>query len=78
MHLNFGDTSGSTDEDDVIDLLTGELGILQDTLDGVDGRLEEGRVDLLETRTSDVSGEVLALTGKDRLVYAEDAVSTAF
>ena len=35
--------------------------LLQDTLDGVKRRLEEGRVDLLETSTGDVGREVLAL-----------------
>jgi len=52
--LNLGDTSGTTNEDNVVNLLTGHLGILKDLLDRVDGRLEHGSIDFLETRTSDV------------------------
>lgn len=59
--LDLGDTGGSTDEDDVVDLLAGDLGVLQDLVDGVDGGLELGGVDLLETGTGDVGGEVLTL-----------------
>lgn len=42
-------------------LLAGHLGVLEHLLDGLNGRLEHSRVDLLESRTSDVSGEVLSL-----------------
>ena len=59
--LDLGNTGGATNEDDVIDLVTGDLGVLQDLLDGIDGGLEESGVDLLETGTSEVGGEVLTL-----------------
>ena len=59
--LDLGDTGGATDKDDVIDLVAGDLRVLQDLLDGVDGGLEESGVDLLETGTSEVGGEVLTL-----------------
>lgn len=59
--LDLGDTGGSTDQDDLIDLLTGHLSILEYPLDGVESRLEQGRVDLLETSTSNVGREVLTL-----------------
>ena len=56
--LNLGDTGGTTDEDDVLNLGGGDLGVLQDLLDGVNGRLEGGSVDLLESGSGDVGGEV--------------------
>jgi hypothetical protein len=59
--LDLGDTSGTTNQDDVVNLLTGHLGILEDLLDRFEGRLEHGGVDLLETRTSDICREVLTL-----------------
>lgn len=54
QRLDLGDTSGTTDKDDIVNLLTGHLGILQDTLNRVESGLELGLVDLLETSTSDV------------------------
>lgn len=59
--LDLGDTGGSTDEDNVVDLLTGHLGILEDLLNGVEGGLERSGVDLLETSTGDAGREVLTL-----------------
>ena len=59
--LDLGDTSGTADKDDVVDLLAGHLRILQHTLNGVESGLEEGCVNLLETSTSDVRREVLTL-----------------
>ena len=62
--LDLGDTRGTTDKDDVIDLLTGHLRILQHALNRVERGLKEGSVDLLETGTSDVRREVLTLERK--------------
>lgn len=59
--LDLGDTGRAADEDDVVDLLARDLGVLENLLDGLHGRLEEGGVDLLEAGTGDVGGEVLAL-----------------
>jgi len=59
--LDLGDTGGTTDQDDLIDLLLGELGILKDLLDGLNGVVEVNRVDLLETGTGDVGLEVNTL-----------------
>ena len=59
--LDLGDTGRATDKDDVVDLLAGNLRVLEDLLDGLHRRLEESSVDLLEASTGDVGGEVLAL-----------------
>ena len=56
--LDLGDTGGTTDKDDVVNLLGGDLGVLEDLGDGVKGTLEGSRVDLLETGTGDVGLEV--------------------
>lgn len=56
--LDLGDTSGSTDKDDVVDLGGRDLRVLQNTLNGLNGALESSRVDLLETGTGDVGREV--------------------
>ena len=62
--LDLRDTSGAANKDDIIDLLAGHLSILQHTLHGVERRLEEGGVDLLEASTGDVSREVLTLANR--------------
>lgn len=59
--LDLGDTGRATNKDDVVDLVTGHLGILENLLNGVKGGLEHSGVDLLETGTSDVGREVLTL-----------------
>lgn len=59
--LDLGDTGGSSDEDDVLDLGGGDLGVLEDLLDGLDGGLEGNGVDLLESGSGDVGGEVNTL-----------------
>jgi hypothetical protein len=56
--LDLGDTSRSSDENDIIDLGAVHLGVLENLLDGVEGRTEGGGVDLLETGTGDRGREV--------------------
>lgn len=52
--LNLGDTSRSTDKNDIVNLFTRHFGIFQDLLDGLERGLEHGSIDLLKTSTSDV------------------------
>jgi hypothetical protein len=59
--LDLGDTGGSTNENDVVNLRLVDLRVLENLLDGVDGGTEGGGVDLLETGTGDGGGEVLTL-----------------
>jgi hypothetical protein len=59
--LDLGDTGRATNKDDVVDLGGGDLRVLEDLLNGLEGRLERGGVDLLETGTGDVRREVDAL-----------------
>merc|ERR1712093_495168 len=56
--LDLGDTGGTADKDDVVDLVLGDLGVLKDLLDGEESALEGGGVDLLETGSGDVGLEV--------------------
>jgi hypothetical protein len=56
--LDTGDTGGTTDEDDLVDLALVDLGIAEDTVDGLDGGAEEILAELLETGTSDGGVEV--------------------
>ena len=50
--LNLGDTGRTTNEDNVINLLLLDLGVLEHLLDGLEGLLEEIHVELLELGTS--------------------------
>ena len=56
--LDLGNTGGTTDEDDLVDLGLGELGVTEDLLDGTHGLTEVVHVELLETGTSDLGVEV--------------------
>ena len=56
--LDLRDTGRTTDEDNVVDLAGRDLGVLEDLVDGVNGRLEGDGVDLLESGSGDVGGEV--------------------
>jgi hypothetical protein len=57
--LDLGNSGGTTNENNVVNLSSGDLGVLEDLLDGVDGRLESDGVDLLESSSGDVGREVL-------------------
>ena len=59
--LDLGDTGRSSDEDDIVNLCSVHLGILENLLDGVEGGSEGGGVDLFETGTRDRGGEVGSL-----------------
>merc|ERR1712018_136679 len=59
--LDLGDTGGATDEDDFVDLRLGDVGILEDLLDGRHALAELGHAELLELGTGDVGVEVLTL-----------------
>jgi hypothetical protein len=57
--LDLGDTGGTSDQDNLVNLVLGHTSILEDLLDRIHGLLEESRVDVLETGTSDGGIEVL-------------------
>lgn len=59
--MNFRDTSRSTNEDDVVDLGSIHLGVLENLLDGVESGTESDGVDLLESSSGDGRGEVGSL-----------------
>ena len=56
-----GDTSGATDEDDLVDVGLVDLGVAEDLLDGLEGGAEEILAELLETGTGEGGVEVDAL-----------------
>lgn len=56
--LDLGDTGRTTDKDNVVNLGSGDLGVLEDLVNGVNGGLESGGVNLLESGTGDVGREV--------------------
>lgn len=56
--LDLGDTGRTTNKDNVVNLGGRDLGVLEDLLYGVNGRLESDGVDLLEPSTGDVGREV--------------------
>jgi hypothetical protein len=56
--LNLGNTGRTTNEDNFVDILLIDLGILEDTGNGIDSAIEVKRVDLLELGTGDVGLEV--------------------
>lgn len=57
--MDLGNSGGTTNENNVVNLSSGDLGVLEDLLDGVDGRLESNGVDLFESSSGDVGREVL-------------------
>ena len=59
--LNLGDTSGTTNEDDVIDVALLHLGVLENLLNRLESLLEEVVVQLLELGAGEGLGEVIAL-----------------
>ena len=59
--LNLGDTGGSTNKDDLVDLTLGDVGVLEDLLDGGHALAELGHAQLLELGTGDVDVEILTL-----------------
>ncbi|PKS06781.1 hypothetical protein jhhlp_006855 [Lomentospora prolificans] len=56
--LDTGDTGGTTDEDDVVDVGLVDLGIGEDAVDGLESGSEEVLAELLETGTGDGGVEV--------------------
>lgn len=59
--LNLGNTGGTTDENNVVNLLLLELGIIENLLDGLESALEEIHVELLKLGAGQGLGEVVAL-----------------
>jgi hypothetical protein len=59
--LDLGDTGGATNENDLIDLLLGDVGVLENLSNRVKSARESLLVQVLETSTGDVSVEVLAI-----------------
>jgi len=59
--LDLGDSSGTTNKDDFVDLVLGDLGIGEDGLDGRHALEELGHAKLLELSTGDVDVEVLTI-----------------
>jgi len=59
--LDLGDTGGTTDQDDLVDGGLVNLGVTEDTLDGLHGAAEEVLAELLETGTGDGGVEVNTL-----------------
>lgn len=59
--LDLRDTGGTTNEDDLVNLLLSEARILENLLNRGDGVLEESGVDVLETGTGDGGIEVLTI-----------------
>jgi hypothetical protein len=56
--LDLGDTGGTANKDNLVDLRLVDLGISQDTVNGLEGRPEEVLAKLLETSTGDRGVEV--------------------
>ena len=63
--LDLGDTSGTTDQDDLIDLALGDLGITHDLLDWLHALTEVVHVQVFETGTGDGGVEINTL--KERI-----------
>lgn len=59
--LNLGDTSGTTDQNDVVDLALLDVGVLENLLNRLEGLLEEIHVELLKLGSGKSLGEVVAL-----------------
>jgi hypothetical protein len=60
--LNLGDTSGTTNENDFVDLRLGDVSILKDLLDGRHALAELWHAKFLELGTGDVDVEVLTFS----------------
>lgn len=67
QRLNLGNTGGTTDENNIVDLFAGNLGVLKNALDRVKGRFEHGSINFLKTSPADACREVLALSNSRRL-----------
>jgi hypothetical protein len=59
--LNLGDTGGATNKDDLVNLVLGDVGVLENLSNRVKGAGESLLVQVLETSTCDVGVEVLAI-----------------
>jgi len=59
--LNLGDTGGTTDEDNVVNGLLLDLGVLEDLVDGLEAASEKLNVELLKLGTGDGAGKVDAI-----------------
>lgn len=59
--LDAGNTGGTTDKDDLVDLALLEAGILEDLGNGLKGAGERLGVDVLKTSTGDLGVEILAV-----------------
>ena len=59
--LDLGNTGGATNENDLIDLVLGNVGVLEDLSNRVKGTGESLLVQVLETSTGDVGVEVLTI-----------------
>lgn len=59
--LDLGDTGGTADQDNVINVALLELGVLENLLHGLESLLEEIGVELFKLGTGEGFGEVLAL-----------------
>jgi len=59
--LDLGDTGGTTDEDDLVNGLLLNLGVLENLSNGLNGARESLGVEVLETGTGDGHGEVLTV-----------------
>jgi len=68
QRLNLGNTGGTTDKNNIVDLFAGNLGVLKNAFDRVKGRFEHGSIDFLKPGPADVCREVLALSNSRRLV----------
>jgi len=60
--LDLGDSGGTTDKDDLVDLRLGDVGVLEDLLDGGHALAEVGHAKLLELSAGHVNVEVLSLS----------------
>ena len=56
--LDLGDSSGSSDQNDVVDSVLVDSGVTERFLHGVEGATEEVRAELFESRTGDRSVEI--------------------
>ncbi len=59
--LNLGDSGTSSDQDDVMDLVLGNLGVSQDLLDWLDSVLEVVAAEILKLGSGDIKREVLSV-----------------
>jgi hypothetical protein len=59
--LDLGDTGGATNENDLVNLLLGDVGVLENLSNRVKSARESLLVQVLETSTGDVGVEVLAI-----------------